>query len=340
MQQKSNNLVLKIKFEFELKELPLRYEWKLSRNTTISKTNGFIKASFLSFEGLGEAAPNIRYQETPERLQQEFDQLAPNLEVDFELKTWSTFVKSLRVCTALKMALDMAFQNLQAAISNKSLSEHLGIKPIASREICYTIPVMQPEMIEAFIEKENLSRFSWLKIKVNQELAIPMINEVLKHFSGQIAIDGNEAWTNQESVLEFTQKLPKDRILFLEQPFPATFRAEYEWLGKQSEIDIWGDESVLDQSEPEFWKKSFKGINVKLMKAGTLENSIYLLNEAKKIGLKTMVGCMVETSLGISAALSLGSLADYMDLDGFLVLQNEHFGLVKEENGKVAFNTK
>jgi L-alanine-DL-glutamate epimerase-like enolase superfamily enzyme len=331
---------LKIKFEFELKELPLRYEWKLSRNSSISKTNGFLKATFLQFEGFGEAAPNIRYQETPERLQQEFNQLIPNLEVDFEHTTWATFVKSLRVCTALKMALDMAFQNLQAAISNKSLSEHLGIKPVASREICYTIPVMRPELIESFIQKENLNRFSWLKIKVNQELAMPMINEVLKHFFGQIAIDGNEAWTHQEAVLEFTQKLPKDRILFLEQPFPAALRDEYEWLGKHSEIPIWGDESVLDQSEPEFWKKSFKGINVKLMKAGSLENAIYLLNEARKIGLKTMVGCMVETSLGISAALSLGSLADYMDLDGFLVLQSEPFALVKEENGIVAFNTR
>lgn len=329
-----------IQFEFHLQELPLRYEWKLSRNSSVFKTNGFVKATFLHFQGLGEAAPNIRYQETPERLQLEFEALTSSLHIDFDIEKWSAFLENAKVCSALKMALDMAFQNLLASISGESLSQYLGLKPVISKDICYTIPVMQPELIEAFILRENLKRFTWLKIKVNQELALPMIESVLKNFSGPIAIDGNEAWSNQEAVLKFIQKLPKDRVLFLEQPFPAALRSEYEWLATRSEIEIWGDESVLDTAEPEFWKSAFKGINVKLMKAGTLSNAIHLLTEARKIGLKTMIGCMVETSLGISAALSLGSLADFMDLDGFLLLQNEPYSLLIEENGNVRSITK
>ena len=329
---------MKINFEFELIELPLKYEWKLSRNTSVYKKNGFVRARFLQFEALGEAAPNIRYLETPERLQLEFNQLQYGLQMDFDDKNWALFLKDSGVCAALKMALDMAYQNLKAQIAGVTLSQHLGLETIISTNICYTIPVMQPELISTFIEREKLHRFSWLKIKVNKELALPIVNQVLKHFPGQIAIDGNEAWTDRNSILEFTQRLSIDRIMFLEQPLPASLRADYEWLYDKSAIEIWGDESVLDQAEPEYWLKAFKGINIKLMKAGTLSNAIYLLTEAKRIGLKTMVGCMVETSVGISAALSLGALADFMDLDGFLVLENEPFQLVYEKGGKVFFS--
>ena len=284
---------------------------------------------------MGEAAPNIRYKETPERLKLEFESISQFLNSDFDDSEWDTFLRNAQICSALKMGLDMAFHNLNAAINGETLSERLGLIPAQSRSICYTIPVMEVEKISDFMKSEKLDRFDWLKIKVNQALALPMIKEVLSIFPGKVAIDGNEAWTSKEELLEFVNKLPMDRILFLEQPFPASFRSEYQWLASQSDIEIWGDESILNEPDPEFWKSAFSGINVKLMKAGSFACAIEMLKVAKNIGLKTMVGCMVETSLGISAALSLESLADYMDLDGFLVLKNEPFGILKEKDGMV-----
>jgi L-alanine-DL-glutamate epimerase-like enolase superfamily enzyme len=229
----------------------------------------------------------------------------------------------------------MAFQNLKAAIAGISLGEVLLLPPAKPREITYTIPVMEASEIEEFMGKEDLFRFQWLKVKVNKELASEMLESILNLYPGPVAIDGNEAWTSKEEVLEFASSLPKDRILFLEQPLPARQKEDYKWLFGRSPLEIWGDESVLNLPEPEYWQQAFHGINVKLMKAGTFDAAISLLQTAKSLGLKTMVGCMVETSLGISAALALESLADYMDLDGFLVLRNEPFGLVKEEKGVV-----
>jgi L-alanine-DL-glutamate epimerase-like enolase superfamily enzyme len=326
---------LKIEFQIQLIELPLRFEWKLSRNSSISKTNGIITAKYLNYEGLGEAAPNIRYEETPSRLINEFKSISNELKNDIEEENWTKIIQGFNICSALRMGLDMAFQNLLANISSISLSEKFSLEKVNSRKIAFTIPIMDPEMIPDFIEKENLRRFSWIKIKVNKELALPIVNTVLKNYDGMVAIDGNEAWTKTNEVLDFVAKLDKDRILFLEQPLPAYFREGYEELGNKPSIEIWGDESILSNSEPEYWKKAFKGINVKLMKTGTLQNAIHLLDEAKRNGLRTMIGCMVETSIGISAALSLESKSDFMDLDGFLLLQKEPYGLVKEENGEV-----
>ena len=326
---------MKIEFQIQLIELPLRFEWKLSRNSSISKTNGIITAKYLNYEGLGEAAPNIRYEETPSRLINEFKSISNELKNDIEEENWTKIIQGFNICSALRMGLDMAFQNLLANISSISLSEKFSLEKVNSRKIAFTIPIMDPEMIPDFIEKENLRRFSWIKIKVNKELALPIVNTVLKNYDGMVAIDGNEAWTKTNEVLDFVAKLDKDRILFLEQPLPAYFREGYEELGNKPSIEIWGDESILSNSEPEYWKKAFKGINVKLMKTGTLQNAIHLLDEAKRNGLRTMIGCMVETSIGISAALSLESKSDFMDLDGFLLLQKEPYGLVKEENGEV-----
>jgi glutamate racemase len=265
----------------------------------------------------------------------EFESISNELKNDIEEENWTKIIQGFNICSALRMGLDMAFQNLLANISSISLSEKFGLEKVNSRKIAFTIPIMDPEMIPDFIEKENLRRFSWIKIKVNKELALPIVNTVLKNYDGMVAIDGNEAWTKTNEVLDFVAKLDKDRILFLEQPLPAYFREGYEELGNKPSIEIWGDESILSNSEPEYWKKAFKGINVKLMKTGTLQNAIHLLDEAKRNGLRTMIGCMVETSIGISAALSLESKSDFMDLDGFLLLQKEPYGLVKEENGEV-----
>jgi len=306
----------------------------LSRNSSVSKTNGIIKIQRGDFIGIGEVAPNIRYDETPERVKAEFDSLKTLFETQDFINNQDQFA-SLEVCKALQMGLDMALANLRAAENGVTPASLLGLSEPQARDICYTIPVMDPSLIHEFIESENLNRFSWLKIKVNSETGLQMVKEVLGNFHGQIAIDGNEAWKDKEQALAFACCLPEDRILFLEQPLPASMRDDYEWLSQRASLEIWGDESVLNHLEPDFWKSSFSGINVKLMKAGSFTKAIQMLQAARQAGLKTMVGCMVETSLGILAAMQLESLADYMDLDGFLLLQNEPFGLLHEEGGRV-----
>jgi L-alanine-DL-glutamate epimerase-like enolase superfamily enzyme len=322
--------------ELELLELPLRYEWKLSRNTSLSKTNAIIRVKDSLAEGIGEVAPNIRYEETADRVQLEFNSckvLIPALLA--QGISWADILEQLPACQALKTGLDMAWSRWICAGSGKRLCDLHYLPSPRPREICYTIPVMDPAAIPDFIQRERLHRFSWLKLKVNAESAMEMLNQALLHFPGKVAIDGNEAWKNPEEALAFAQGLPKERILFLEQPFPSSMREEYVRMKPFWPVEVWGDESILGLAEPEWWKLAFHGINVKLMKTGSLSRAVEMLRLARAAGLKTMIGCMVETSVGISAAMELESLADYMDLDGFMLLQEEPFRLVEEKSGRV-----
>src|SRR5438552_5603192 len=100
------------------------------------------------------------------------------------------------------------------------------------------------------------------------------------------------------------------------------------YLKKYSPFTLFADESITTEADFSLLRKMFDGINMKLMKAGGYLNGIRLLKEAKKAGMKTMIGCMVETTLGISSGMNLCSLADYTDLDSFLLLKNEPFDLI------------
>lgn len=199
-----------IQFELIPLHLPLRYAWRLSRNTSTFKNNFLIRASRGSFVGLGEVAPNVRYGETSELIVEQFQFFQKKHYQIFNPIYWNSELSELPISQSLKMGLDMAFCRLVANENGIPVSELFDLKPPRSRPMAYTIPVMEPEEIGHFLRRENLQRFSWLKMKVNQELALPMTMELLKLTNQPIAIDGNEAWTDVDEVVEFSKQLPKN----------------------------------------------------------------------------------------------------------------------------------
>lgn len=327
---------MNLQFSLSWQALPLRYPWKLSRNTSVSKTNGFVRLEWNDVVGLGEIAPNIRYHETPELVEQAFQKF---LEEVPDSEDWELFLKEADLPACLRCGLDMAYQDARCSMMGPDGSPFEGLPDPSPRPIGYTIPVMTANELTDFFQTEKLDRFHWLKLKVNRELAQESLEQLLRLYKGPVAIDGNEAWTDCDEVLAFSRLWPKERILFLEQPLPASLRDSYRYLKNETALPIWGDESVLNEAEPGYWKEAFSGVNVKLMKAGSLATARHLLESARNSGLQTMVGCMVETSLGISNALRFESLADYLDLDGFMVLQTDPFGKVVEENGILSLTT-
>ncbi len=116
---------------------------------------------------------------------------------------------------------------------------------------------------------------------------------------------------------------------------PARKATEYQFLKKNSLYPVFADESVTDQPDFSSLRHQFHGINMKLMKAGGYLNGLRILQETQKQGLLPMIGCMVETSLGIWSAMQLCAGIRYADLDGFLILKDEPLGLVKEQDGNL-----
>jgi len=315
-------------------QLDLKYTWKISRNASNFKENFIVTCSNNKQVGIGEVAPNIRYQETPEGIFSSFQSIERELrDCPLEPMQFEIWLKKLAIPKALKFGIESAFVHWHCKSTNIALHDFLGIQKPDKVATCYTLPIMDASDIPAFYQNHQLHRFKHLKVKVNDVEALEMIKVLNRLGDHPIMIDANEAWKDVDALIQFIATLKQYPIVFVEQPLPSDYVDEYIYLKQHSVLPIMGDESVLDNPNFDMLEKQFHGINMKLMKAGGYLNGIRILKEAKARNLTTMIGCMVETTLGIKSAWNLGSLVDYADLDGCLIVENEPFHLIKEEDG-------
>jgi L-alanine-DL-glutamate epimerase-like enolase superfamily enzyme len=321
-------------WRIEALHLKLKYTWKIARNASDEKLNFLVQVTDGTYSGFGEAAPNIRYGETPELLLQQYQVLLmaglagmKSMEDLLQLLLEHPPVNSLR------FAIESAY--LHYFCQHRSIAVHqlLGQKPPTQQVTCYSLPIMEPGQVQEFITAHNLNRFRSLKVKVNHEQGLELVQEVLKATHRKVVVDGNESWQNPDELMRFMEALNPKQVLFVEQPMPASHAAAYAHLKEITPIPLVADESVTDTADFELLRTEFHGVNIKLMKAGGYLNAVRLLQEARKHGMMAMIGCMMETSLGIWSAMQLSSAFDFADLDGFMVIEDEPFKLVREEDG-------
>ncbi|SHL48834.1 dipeptide epimerase [Hymenobacter psychrotolerans] len=324
-------------------ELPLRFTWKISRNASTTKTNLLVqvRGEKPGAVGFGEAAPNVRYGETPESLRAGFEQLQQaglgHIRHEEELQE---LLAVQQPAHALRFALESAWVHLQAAQAGQPVWQWLGAPaPAAAVPTAFTLPIMEPGEVAGFLREQDMARFSLLKIKVNQEAGYDLLREVTGILPGRpLLIDGNEAWQDPDELLRFVERtaaLPGLQVRLLEQPLPAAHAEAYRYLHPRTPWPLFADESVTDEADFGDIARQFHGVNMKLMKAGGYRNGLRILRETQAHGLQTMLGCMVETSLGIWSALQVSGLAQICDLDGLLIVRDEPFGLVHEKAGEL-----
>jgi L-alanine-DL-glutamate epimerase-like enolase superfamily enzyme len=154
-----------------------------------------------------------------------------------------------------------------------------------------------------------------------------------------VRADANEGWKTKEHALEMLEWLASDgHIQFVEQPLPRTASAaDFKWLKERSPLPLYGDESCHSIKDIPFCAECFHGVNVKLVKTGGPSMAHDTLQAARKAGLKTMIGCMVETSVLISAAAHLAELTDHLDIDGNLLITNDPYLGATAKNGMISF---
>ena len=319
--------------------LPLRYVWKISRNASTTKTNLLLRVAGLGHTGLGEAAPNVRYGETPEVLQEQFATLLANgLNEVHCLPDLDTLLAAQPVAHALSFGLEAALVHWLAQCAGVPVWQWLHVPaPAAAVPTAFSLPIMEPGEVAAFVREQRAARFDVLKVKVSAAAGLDLLRAVGQALPGQaLLVDGNETWADADSVLRFLEQataLPGLHLRLLEQPLPAALAWDYRYLRTRSHVPLVADESVTDTADFAEIAAQFHGVNVKLMKAGGFRRGIDLLRQTRAHGLLPMLGCMVETTVGIAAALEISRLADVHDLDGFLIVRDEPFGLVHEADG-------
>ena len=320
-----------LEWKISSRVLPLQYTWHIARNASDSKTNLFVTVSDGRARGTGEAAPNIRYGETPASLEEAFH----NASLPQDILAPVTFDTELDRCglpNALRFAVESAYLHFLSASSGQPMHDILRLPLPSPVHTSYTIPILQPGTMQTFYDQHDLQRFRYIKLKVGKEGPLEAVKELLSFCHKPVMIDANEAFADAGACIMWLEKIRDDRILFVEQPLPAGNAGDAE-VKRHSPFPVVADESITTDPDFDMLCRGFHGVNMKLMKAGGYLRGIAILEEARRRGLFGMIGCMVETTLGISSALRLSSLAQYIDLDSFLLLKDEPYGLVSENEG-------
>lgn len=318
------------------KRLDLSYAWKISRNTSNFKINSIVTVTHGKWKGMGEGAPNIRYEETPEGMVLDFERfIRAGAAHIHDLHELENVLNKVNVCNALRFAIESAYIHCLCHADQTDIYTFLGIQKPVSVVTSYSLPIMEVGELKAFYESHGLNRFTRLKVKVNAENAFELIREIHSFTQQPLIVDGNEAWKDPDQVVKFMELLQPFSIALIEQPLPAALLDAYKVVKPRSPYLLFADESICADADFDALKQGFHGINMKLMKAGGYLNGIRLLNEAVKHHMHTMVGCMVETTLGISSAFHLCAGVEFVDLDGFMIVQDEPYGLIRESQGQL-----
>ena len=215
----------------------------------------------------------------------------------------------------------------------KPVSDLLNIKMDKMPITSFTIAIGELDEIGQKIDEAD--PYHILKVKLGTpKMDKEIMTEIRRHTDKVIRIDANEGW-EPETALGFTKWLADQNVEFVEQPFPADQLDHSAALKDKSPLDIYADENSLDSADIPRISTAFDGINIKLMKCGSLEEGKRMINLARFYDLKIMLGCMVESSVGITAAAHLAGEVDKVDLDGNLLINNDPYLGVKVIDGKL-----
>lgn len=239
---------------------------------------------------------------------------------------------------AAKAGIDLALHDLVGKLSNKQVSELYSLpqkEPLTS----YTIGLDTIEKMQLKTEEAKALGFKILKIKIGTENDLQLLESILSLWHLPFSVDVNQGWKDKKYAYDLAQYLEEKNVLFIEQPFAIDKLSNSEWLTERSNVPIIADENIKRLTDLDTVKNVFDGINVKLMKTTGILEAYQLLKEAKAIGLKTVTGCMAESSLAVAAMSHLSSLADWVDLDGPFLMKNDPFNGLTLKNGNLCLSS-
>jgi L-Ala-D/L-Glu epimerase len=331
-----------VNLTFKHLDLQLAHTWTIARG---SGTNVFkvIVVELTGADGTvgrGEAAPIMRYKESVTTVDAFLKKVDPRGLSFSDIEGSMAYLETLaKGEMAAKCALNIALLDGAAKKAKKPIYDLLGLGFKENTHITsFTIGIDTPDMIR----KKTLeaARFPILKVKVGvagDKENMTALREAAP--TKTVRVDANEGWKTKEQALEMCQWLAQDKnIEYVEQPMPSSVKPkDWIWLKERSPLPIFADESYHTAKDLPMVVDCFHGVNVKLVKTGGISAGYEALKAARKAGLKTMIGCMIETSILISAAGNLAELCDHMDVDGNILCTNDPYVGVTSENGVLSF---
>lgn len=337
----------RMKLTYQRYNLKLKHPFTISRSSRDTVPVFIVKFENDGITAYGEASPNARYNETAETVAAFFNKVElENLADPFKIEKINGYMDSIASGnSSAKCAIDIAMHDWVGKKSGVPLYKFFGADknkmPISS----FTIGI---DTFDVIIQKvKEAGDYPVLKIKIglpgsaegecgssaDQEI----IDAVRSVTNKPLRVDANEGWKSKEEALDRINWLATQNVEFVEQPMPASQLDDARWLRARAKIPIIADEALAIHDVAALLT-AYDGINIKLQKNGGLFKARNLIRAARACGMKIMMGCMIETSVGITAAAQISPLADWNDLDGNVLISNDPFEGVANEWGRLLLN--
>lgn len=305
-----------------VKDLPLKHTFTIAHQSRDSQDTLIVKLEDTTYYGLGESTTNPFYGMTIANMSNCLDKFRPLVEKsDWRTpeQLWEMGREVFAENPFAQCALDMAAWDIYSKKQGKKLYQLLNLDPNAIPTTNFTIGI---DSIEKMVSKMKEIKWPIYKIKLGTPNDMEIIRELRKHTDAIFRIDANCAWSADQAI-NYSVELEKLGVEFMEQPLAKDDLEGMKEVYKYSRLPVIADESCIVESDVKKCHGLFHGINVKLVKAGGITPGLRMLKEAKSLGMKTMVGCMTESSIGISAIAHIAPLLDYVDMDGAMLLSHD-----------------
>jgi len=328
-----------MKIEAKTYSLKLKNPFGISRGTRTSVASFVIIIEWGDLKGFGEATVNPYYNTSIEDFESSLNHNKSLLlleELIHPTLYWDKLRSVLGDSYFLICALDQAYWDLYAQIHKTTTRSLFGFSKKSQIQTSYTIGL---DKLSVMLDKMLANPWPIYKIKLGGNEDLQILRELRKQTDAIFRVDANGGWT-VEQLLAWEEELCDLGVEFIEQPLAAENWEGSKIVYEKCSIPILADESCLVEEDVGRCTGSFHGINIKLMKCGGITPALRMIEQAQKLNLKLMMGCMTESSIGISAIAQFLDVLDYVDMDGALLLSNDPAFGVELKYGKVIYSDR
>lgn len=313
-------------------DLPLKHPFKIARGEERVAHTALVRVRRDDgLEGFGEATPIARYGESVETVAAYFAAHPLALDDPYRLED----LLHAAIPPAARGGLDLALHDLIGKDLGKPLYALLGLDPSRTPYTSFTIGISDPET--TLRKLAEIGDHPVLKVKLglgDAHSQIETLEAIRSRYTGTIRIDANEGW-DVETAVTILRELARFEIEFCEQPIPAGSPEGLRAVRERTKIPIVTDEDSLDANDLPKLYGCVDGINVKLAKCGGIRGALKMMHTARALGMKIMLGCMVESAIAATAAAHLSPLVDWADIDGPFLTASDPFTGVTYDRGKL-----
>ena len=303
-------------------DLPLKHRFTIAHQSREVQETLIVRLEEDGHFGLGESTTNPFYGITLDNMREALEKFKPILlggKWNTPAELWELGKEIFRDNPFAQCALDQAAWDLYTKKKGKKLYEYLNLNPQRIPTTNFTIGI---DTVEKMCAKLREVEWPIYKIKLGTDQDLEIVRELRKNTNSIFRVDANCAWTVDQAI-SYSEELALLGVEFIEQPLAKDNLEGMREVFAHSKLPLIADESCISEADVDKCQGRFHGVNIKLVKAGGITPALRMIQQAKALGMKTMVGCMTESSVGISAIANIAPLLDYVDMDGAMLLAKD-----------------